>query len=36
LREEQILEVALTDAERNELTTSAEAVRTIQQMIDRD
>jgi malate dehydrogenase len=32
---EQILEVALTDAERNELTTSAEAVRTIQQMIDR-
>jgi malate dehydrogenase len=33
---EQILEVALTDAERNELTTSAEAVRTIQQMIDRD
>ncbi len=32
---EQILEVALTDAERSELTTSAEAVRTIQQMIDR-
>ncbi|MEK7381469.1 MAG: malate dehydrogenase, partial [Gemmatimonadota bacterium] len=32
---EQILEVVLTDAERNELTTSAEAVRTIQQMIDR-
>lgn len=32
---EQILEVSLTDAERNELTTSAEAVRTIQQMIDR-
>jgi len=32
---EQVLEVALTDGERNELTASAEAVRTIQQLIDR-
>ena len=32
---EQILEVTLTDAEQQELTASAEAVRSIQEMIDR-
>lgn len=32
---EQILEVTLTEAEQKELTASAEAVRSIQEMIDR-